>query len=129
MKLYLCKFTISKKMAQKVYLKWSYKSDLIKSWNCCIAHLSRTQNHWQPGSKECNMFFKNESICYFNIFHVVFIWYCMAKKWGGPVPPGPPGFDATVENVFLHTMILGQPQYPDLWTMGILEIVQSTFYH
>ena len=36
------------------------------------------------------------------------------KSGGGPVPPGPPGFDATVENVFLHTMILGQPQYPDL---------------
>ena len=23
--------------------------------NCCIAHLSRTQNHWQTESKECNL--------------------------------------------------------------------------
>ena len=76
----------------------------VKKWNYTFVNLqfrkkwhkkSRTQNHWQPGSKECNMFFKNESICYFNMFHVVFIWYCIGKKWGGQCPPRPPGFDAT----------------------------------
>ena len=41
------------------------------------------------------MFFKNESICYFNIF-MLFSFDTALQKSGGPVPPGPPpGFDAT----------------------------------
>ena len=29
----------------------------------------------------------------------------MAKKWGGQCPPGPPGFDATVEIVISNLVI------------------------
>ena len=83
-------------MAQKVYLKWSYKSDLIKSRNCCIAHLSRIQNHWQPGSKECNMFFLKMNPFVISIFFMLFSFDTAWQKSGGAsAPPGPPGFDAT----------------------------------
>ena len=72
MKLYLCKFTISKKMVQK----------------------SRTQNHWQPGSKDAACFLKINPFVisiFFMLFHLIL--HC--KKVGGQCPPGPPGFDAT----------------------------------